>query len=91
MIVTEVNVKTIRENKSEISSGGSQLKIFKYEIELTDDNDKDYYKTGIIISDSKETAQEEVYEYYDSRTTDYVSHNVLLNEINVEKSMIIED
>lgn len=67
------------------------MKIFKYEIELTDDNDKDYYKSGIIISDSKEAAQKEVYDYYDSRTTDYVSHNVLLNEIDVGKSMIIED
>ena len=67
------------------------MKIFKYEIELTDDNDKDYCKTGIIISESEETAQAEVYDYYDSRTTDYVSHNVLLNEIDVGKSMIIED
>lgn len=67
------------------------MKIFKYEIELTDDNDKDYHKTGIIVSDSKETAQKEVYEYYDSRTTDYVSHNVLLNEINIKEGLIIED
>lgn len=67
------------------------MKIFKYEIELTDDNDKDYCKTGIIISESKETAQVEVYDYYDNRTTDYVSHNVLLNEIDVGKSMIIEE
>ena len=67
------------------------MKIFKYEIELTDDNDKDYYKTGIIISDSKETAQKEIYEYYDSRTTDYVSHNVLLNEIDIKEGIIIED
>ena len=67
------------------------MKIFKYEIELTNDNDKDYCKTGIIISESEETAQVEVYDYYDNRTTDYVSHNVLLNEIDVGKSMIIEE
>lgn len=67
------------------------MKIFKYEIELTNDNDKDYYKTGIVVSDNKEAAQREVYDYYDSRTTDYVSHNILLNEINVDKSIIIED
>ena len=67
------------------------MKIFKYEIELTNDNDKDYYRTGIVISDNKGTAQEEVYNYYDNKTTDYVSHNVLLSEITTEKSMIIED
>ena len=67
------------------------MKIFKYEIELTNDNDIDYCKTGIIISESEETAQVEVYDYYDNRTTDYVSHNVLLNEIDVGKSMIIEE
>lgn len=67
------------------------MKIFKYEIELTNDNDKDYYKTGIVISDSKEAAQTEVYDYYDSRTTDYVSHNVLLNEIDIKEGFIIED
>lgn len=67
------------------------MKIFKYEIELTNDNDIDYCKTGIIISESEETAQVEIYDYYDNRTTDYVSHNVLLNEIDVGKSMIIEE
>ena len=67
------------------------MKIFRYEIELINDNDKEYYKTGIIISESKEEEQEKVYEHYDSRTTDYVSHNVLLNEINMEENMIIED
>lgn len=67
------------------------MKIFKYEIELTNDNDRDYCRTGIVISNNKETAQKEVYEYYDGRTTDYVSHNVLLNEVDVDKSVIIED
>ena len=67
------------------------MKIFKYEIELTDDRDRDYCRTGIIISNNKETAQKEVYDYYDNRTTDYVNHNVLLSEITTEKGMIIED
>ena len=67
------------------------MKIFRYEIELINDNDKEYYKTGIVISDNREAAQAEVYEYYDNRTTDYVSHNVLLNEVDVDKSVIIED
>lgn len=67
------------------------MKVFKYEIELTDDNDKDYCRSGIVISNNRETAQAEVYEYYDSRTTDYASHNVLLNEIDISKSIIIEE
>lgn len=68
-----------------------ELKLFKYEIELINDNDRSYYKTGIIISENKEDAQIKVYEYYDNRTTDYVSHNVLLNEIDMKENLIIED
>ena len=68
-----------------------ELKLFKYEIELINDNDRSYYKTGIIISENKEDAQIKIYEYYDNRTTDYVSHNVLLNEIHMKENLIIED
>ena len=67
------------------------MKLFRYEIELINDNDRSYYKTGIIISENKEEAETKVYEHYDSRTTDYVSHNVLLNEINMKENLIIED
>ena len=67
------------------------MKLFKYEIELINDNDRSYYKTGIIISKNKEDAQRKVYEYYDNKTTDYVSHNVLLNEIHIKENLIIED
>ena len=67
------------------------MKLFRYEIELINDNDRSYYKTGIIISENEEEACEKVYEHYDSRTTDYVSRNVLLNEIDMEEKLIIED
>lgn len=67
------------------------MRVFKYEIELANDNDRDYCKTGIIICDNKETAQKEVYDYYNNRTTDYIFPTVLLNEIDTKKSMIIED
>lgn len=66
------------------------MEVFKYEIELTDDNDKDYYKIGIIVSQDEETAVKEVYDYYDKRTTDYVSHNVLLTKVDDRKGVVIE-
>lgn len=71
--------------------GRCELKLFKYKIELINDNDESYYKTGIIISENKEEAQIKVYEYYDNRTTDYVDHNVLLNDIDMKENLIIED
>lgn len=67
------------------------MKVFKYEIGLSDDMDRDYEKTGIIVSENKETAEKEVYSYYDKRTTDYVEKNVYLEEIDTSKSLIIED
>lgn len=67
------------------------MKVFRYEIGLSDDNDKDYEKTGIIVSENKEAAEKEVYFYYDKRTTDYVEQNVYLEEIDIGKSLIIED
>lgn len=67
------------------------MKVFRYEIGLSDDMDRDYEKTGIIVSENKETAEKEVYSYYDKRTTDYVEKNVYLEEIDTRKSLIIED
>ena len=66
------------------------MEIFKYEIELTNEYDVDYYKIGIIVSQDEETAVKEVYDYYDERTIDYVSHNILLTKIDNRKSLIIE-
>ena len=69
------------------------MKIFNYQIELTDDNDKDYWKSGIVISESKEKATTDVYNHYDNSTTDYVFPNVILTEIteiNLNESKIIE-
>lgn len=66
------------------------MKLFRYEIEHINDNDRSYYKTGIIISENEEDAETKVYEHYDSRTTDYVSHNVLLDEVSMEEGLIIE-
>ena len=66
------------------------MEVFKYEIELTDDNDRDYYKIGIIVSQNEETAAKEVYDYYDKKTTDYVRHNVLLTRVDDRGSLIIE-
>lgn len=70
---------------------GDKMKIFKYEIEFTNDNDKDYHKTGIVISESKETAGKQVYQHYDKKTTDYVYPGVLLTEMNIIDGLIIED
>lgn len=67
------------------------MRVFRYEIGLSDDRDIDYERTGIIISENKETAAKEVYSYYDKRTTDYVEQNVYLEEIDTSKSLIIED
>lgn len=67
------------------------MKVFRYEIGLSDDMDRDYEKTGILVSENKETAEKEVYSYYDKRTTDYVEQNVYLEEIDTSKSLIIED
>lgn len=67
------------------------IKVFKYEIELSDDNDRDYYKTGIIVSENEEKASQSVYEYYERRTTDYVDRNIILEEIGLDKEMIIEN
>ena len=67
------------------------MKIFRYEVELSDDNDRDYHKTGLIVSENKEKAETKVYEYYDARTTDYVSHNIVLTEINSHEGIIIEN
>ena len=39
----------------------------------------------------KETAEKEVYSYYDKRTTDYVEQNVYLEEIDTSKALILED
>lgn len=67
------------------------IKVFKYEVMLSNDNDRDYYKTGLVVSESEEKAQNEVYEYYDAKTTDYVSHNIILTEISLDEGIIIED
>lgn len=67
------------------------MKVFRYEIGLSDDRDRDYEKTGIIVSENKETAEKEVYSYYDKRTTDYVEQNVYLEEIDTSKALILED
>ena len=67
------------------------MKIFRYEVELINDNDNDYYKTGLVISESKEMAEKQVYQYYDEKTTDYVCPRILLTEINTTQNLIIED
>ena len=67
------------------------MKVFRYEIGLSDGMDRDYEKTGIIVSENKETAEKEVYSYYDKRTTDYVEQNVYLEEIDTSKAVILED
>lgn len=67
------------------------MKIFRYEVGLTNDNDNDYYKTGIVISESKEMAEKQVYQHYDEKTTDYVCPRILLIEINTTQNLIIED
>lgn len=67
------------------------IKVFKYEVMLSNDNDRDYYKTGLVVSESEEKAQNEIYEYYDAKTTDYVSHNIILTEISLDEGIIIED
>ena len=66
------------------------MKVFRYEICLSDDMDRDYEKTGLIVSENKETAAKEVYSYYDKRTTDYVEQNVYLEEIDTSKALILE-
>lgn len=58
---------------------------------LSDDNDRDYCKTGLVVSGSEEKAQNEVYEYYDTKTTDYVYHNIIFTEISLDKGIVIED
>ena len=67
------------------------MKVFRYEIGLSDDTDRDYEKTGIVVSENKDTAEKEVYSYYDKRTTDYVEQNVYLEEIDTSKAVILED
>ena len=67
------------------------IKVFKYEVMLSNDNDRDYYKTGLVVSESEEKAQNEIYEYYDAKTTDYVSHNIILTEISLDEGINIED
>lgn len=65
------------------------MKIFRYKVELTNDND--YYKTGLVINENKEMAEKQVYQYYDKKTTDYVCPRILLTEINTIQNLIIED
>lgn len=67
------------------------MKIFRYEVELINDNDNDYYKTGLVISESKEMAEKQVYQHYDEKTTDYVCPRILLTEISTTQNLIIED
>ena len=66
------------------------MKIFKYEIQLTNDNDVDYYKTGIVVSDSPENAEKEVFNKYNQKTMDYVGPSVSLLEIKTDRKAIIE-
>lgn len=65
------------------------MKIYRYDIELSDD--REYHKTGIIVSENKEKAESQIYNYYDNKTTDYVSHIITLTEIDTCKGIIIED
>ena len=67
------------------------MKVFRYEIGLSEDMDRDYEKTGLVVSENKETAAKEVYSYYDKITTDYVEQNVYLEEIDTSKALILED
>ena len=67
------------------------MKIYRYDIELSDDNDRDYHQTGIIVTENKEKAESQIYNYYDNKTTDYVSHIITLTEIDTSKGIIIED
>ena len=67
------------------------MKVFRYEIGLSDDMNRDYEKTGLVVSENKETEAKEVYSYYDKKTTDYVEQNVYLEEIDTSKALILED
>ena len=81
------HIKEIRISKRTVKI----TKVFKYLIELSDSNDKDYTKTGLIFAKNKSQAMKNVYEYYRNRTTDYVSPSVGLTEINADENTIIEE
>ena len=68
------------------------MKVFKYSVSLFDgNNDKWYYKTGLIVSENKDKAEKEVYQHYEKETFDYVSPTVGLTEVDITKNIIIED
>lgn len=66
------------------------MKIYEYEIELSDDMDRDYHREGIVIAENEDKAGKQVYDYYDKRTSDYVDHNVVLKELDIGSGKVIE-
>lgn len=66
------------------------MKIYEYEIELSDDMDRGYLREGIVIAENEVKATKQVYDYYDKRTLDYVDHNVVLKELYVGSGKVIE-
>lgn len=67
------------------------MNCYKYCILLSDDMDRDYEKTGLVFSDNKEKAEELVYQWYEQRTTDYVSQSISLEKITISNGLILED
>ena len=67
------------------------MNCYKYCILLSDDMDRDYEKTGLVFSDNKEKAEELVYQWYEQRTTDYVSQSISLEKITINNGLILEN
>ena len=66
------------------------MNCYKYCILLSDDMDRDYEKTGLVFSDNKEKEEELVYQWYEQKTTDYVSQSISLEKITISNGLILE-
>lgn len=68
------------------------MKAFKYCVQLTDENtDREFWKTGLIISENGKAAEDKVYQYYcEKMPAYYVYPGISLTEINLTKVFILE-
>lgn len=68
------------------------MKTFKYSVELSDENiDKNFWKTGLVVSENEKAAEDKVYQYYCEKMPGYyVYPGISVMEINLTDGFILE-
>ena len=65
------------------------MKCFKHCVTLTNDMNKDYYESGIIFSNDKDSAKNTVRDWYENTTTDYIHEDIEIEEVEIKNGLVI--